>query len=611
VRRWTNSSILVTDIPVPAGSDVLPSTRLLKVGHCALIHIELLKDLATIYATPQNRERMALPFLQQIQLVEGLLEAQRLTLCVGSGISRRRLPLLNQIIALAFANIPLTADANASFAAISQYHAFHARLAVHGIASSDPCTLEEFRGLDVRIRCELCQPLTATYGDVFNTLEHILADKRALLDSLDFIQFNTADPDAAHYYIGYLLLEGVLHRVLTTNWDRLIEAAITISTSSNLHDVLEILLDTATWLNRNQSPSALAKVHGCVTQYPDHCEEIILTTAELQLATGDGWRRDAINEFLTGTVLFCGYSGSDYTLMVPLQVIAQLRAENNLDGSHFYIADENDLSTGGRNLIQGNDARHIRLWGNDIFSSLYFAYLRRRLQLVIDAAEQQTRHERAFPEWSDDCWTALIARLKVLINDDLGLFLDTRIGAQNARVYDEIASRLPIGISAIRTIFLNGNVPNRGRYRSLQFDPNKDIVLLILLAAMVDLTRRAGGPSLSFETTQAGLTLIENSGSRRKLCFLYGTYPTAAYHSISRYFKDIEDTDGQLPEFEVAVVPCSRYNVPDDNFPPAPILGKALPGVPKAQRRFVEPSRIFETTSYESLLEALQQELEF
>jgi hypothetical protein len=553
---------------------------------------------------------MARPFLQQLQLLEELLEAQRLTLCVGSGISRRRLPLLNQIIASAFCNAPLIPDVTTAFTALSQFHAFRDRLAARRIVSSDPCTLEEFRALDVAVQQELCRPLTVTYGDVFNSLEHALAGKQALLDSFDFLQFGAGDPDAAHYYIGYLLLEGVLHRVLTTNWDLLIETAIATSTSSSMDTVLEVLLDTATWLNRNQSPSALAKVHGCVTQYPDHCDQIILTTAELQLATGNGWRRDAVNEFLTGTVLFCGYSGSDYTLMVPLQVLAQLRAENHLDGSHFYIADESNLSTGGRNLIQDNDARHIRLWANDSFASLYFAYIRRRLQLVIEAAEQQTRQERAFPEWNDDSWTALITRLRGLIDNDLGLFLDTVIGDQNARAYDENASRLPIGISAIRTIFLIGKVSSRNKYRNLQFDPNKDIVLLILLAATVDLTRRPDGPRLSFESTHVGLTLIENSGSRRKLCFLYGTYATAAYYSISRYFKDIEDSDGRLPEFEVAVIPCSRYNVPDDKFPTAPILGKALPGVPKAQRRFVKPSQIFETTSYDVLLDVLQQELE-
>ncbi|HEX7286836.1 MAG TPA: SIR2 family protein [Candidatus Angelobacter sp.] len=543
--------------------------------------------------------------------MEILLEAQRLTVCVGSGISRRKLPLLNQIIALAFCNIPLSAEAREAFRTMSQFHAFHARLAADGVHSDDPCTLEEFRALNPAEQARLCEPLTATYGDVFNTLEHVVGSKRALLDCLDFRQFGAVDPDAAHFYIGYMILEGALHRVLTTNWDRLIETAVTTSTNLAIDAVLELLLDTATWLNRNQGPyQMLAKVHGCVTQYPDHCEQIILTTAELQLATGNGWRREAVNELLTGTVLFSGYSASDYTVMVPLQVLAQLRAENNLDSSHFYIAQEGDLSTGGRNLIQENNAKHIRLWANDTFASLYFAYIRRRLQLVITTAEQQMRLERAFPDWNDDSWTTLITRLRVLTSEDLGFFLDTFIGDQNARAYDERACRLPIGLSAIRTIFLTGRVPARGRYQNLQFDPNKDIVLLILLAAVIDLSRSTDGTSLSFESTHAGITLIERSGSRRKLCFLYGTYPTAAYHSISRYFNDIEDADGQLPEFEVSVVPCSRYNIPNDDFRPVPILGKALPGVPKAQRRFVDPGRIFQTNSYDALVEKLQEELE-
>jgi hypothetical protein len=554
---------------------------------------------------------MPLPFQQQIQIVGVLLDAQRLAICVGSGISRRRLPLLHQIIALAFRNIPLTAESRETFRASSQFHHFHAQLAVSGIATSDPCTLEEFRALDPAEQAHLCESLTATYGDIFATLEHVVGSKCALLDCIEFLQFGTTEADAAHFYIGYMILEGVFHRVLTTNWDRLIESAVSTLTDIPITSVVELLIDRPTWLDRNQGAhQLLAKVHGCITQYPDSCDQIVLTTPELQLATADGWRRDAVNELLTGTVLFSGYSASDYTLMVPLQVLAQLRAQDHLDSSHFYIAQESDLSAGGRNLLQNNDAKHIQLWANDVFASLYFAYIRRRLQLAIANAEQQLRLERAFPNWTDASWANVIDRLKVLTTEDLGMFLDSIIGQPNARAYDDRASSLPVGLSALRAIFLTGKVPARGKYHHLQFDPNKDIVLLILLATLIDLIRSPGGPSLSFESTHAGITFTEGSGSRRKLCFLYGIYQTAAYHSISTYLNEIESTDGQLPEFEIAVVPCSRYEVPDDAPPPGPILGKMLPGGRKAQRRFVDPTSIFQTTSYDALITTLRAALE-
>ena len=554
---------------------------------------------------------MPLPFRQQVQLVGPLLDAERLAICVGSGVSRNKLPLLNTLIAIAFRNVPLNDESRGAFRASSQLHAFHARLTAIGIPSSDPCTLEEFRGFDHAVQADLCKALTINYGDVFASLEHVVGTKSALLDCIEFDRFAATEPDTAHFYIGYMILEGVFHRILTTNWDLLIESAVGASTPSPVNSVLGRLVDVATWLDRNHGPyGLLAKVHGCATQYPGHCDEIILTTNELQLATAGGWRRDAVNEFLAGTVLFSGYSASDYTLMVPLQVLAQLRAQHHLDNSHFYIAQVDDLSPGGRSLIQDNDSQHIRLWANDTFCSLYFAYIYRRLQLAIATAVQQPRLERAFPAWDDTTWANVVERLRVLLADDLGIFLDTVIGEPNARIYGERARDLPIGLSALRAIFLTGKVANRGKYHNLQFDPNKDLVLLILLAALVDLTRSTPGCCFSFESTYAGLTILEDTGSKRKLCFLYGTYQTAAYHSISTYLNEIEDVDGHLPEFEIAIVPCSRYDVPDDDFPPLPILGKALPGVSKAQRRFVDPAAVFQTNSYNALITTLREELE-
>jgi hypothetical protein len=555
-------------------------------------------------------ERMALAFQEQITLMSRLVEAPRLTICIGSGVSRRRLPLLNDLIALAFRNIPLTHEAREVFLGFSQFYSFHALLAALGVATADPCTLEEFRSQPNETQSRLCHPLTPNYGDVFAALQGVAGSKRALLDCIEFQQFEIQNSDAAHFYIGFLILEGVVDRLLTTNWDRLVEFAVQASTSQPLTDVLGIIRDQASWLDRNEGAYvSIAKVHGCSTQYPDHCENIILTTPELQLATGASWSRDAVDEFISGMVLFSGYSASDYTLMVPLRVLAALRAQNALDSSHFFIAQETDLNPAGRDLTNNDADRHLRLWANDTFASLYFAYLQQRLLNAITTAEQQRRPERAFPNWEEAAWQALIPRLRALTTEQFGAFLDSVIGDPGARPYDERAARLPIEVSALRAIFLTGRLAARDKYQNIQFDANKDIVLLVLLAALVDLILGAGG-RISLETSYAGLTIVEDNGSRRKLIFLYGVYVNTAYPSLSAYLTEIEDSDGQFPEFEVAVIPCSRYDVPDEAFPVNPILAKALPGTTRARRRFVDPRLVFATRSYDDLVTNLRTILE-
>jgi hypothetical protein len=555
---------------------------------------------------------MPFPFRDQIEMLSAIVNAQRLTVCIGSGASIRRLPLLGDLIALAFRNILLTAEARQIFSGYSVTHGFSARLAADGVVTSDPCTLDEFRALtNHATQAKLCGSLVGNYGEVFAALEAVSGTKRALLEYLEFHQFDTPNSDAAHFYIGYLVLEGVIDRLLTTNWDHLVESGLQITSNQPVALVLDLIKDEGSWLNRNQwGRTALAKVHGCSTQFPDNCENIILTAPELQLATADGWRKAAVTEFLNGTVLFCGYSASDYTLMVPLLVLASLRAENLLDNSNFYIAQEGPLNPGARNLIQADPNRQIMMWANDTFTSLYFAYLRQRLQGAISTAEQQRRPERAFPLWEEKTWETVIVKLRDLTNEGLGAFLDKLIGDPGARTYDQAASLLPIHISAVRAIFLTGRVPARGKYQNLQFDSNKDIALLILLAALVDLSLAPGGPSLTLETSYAGLTITEGSGTRRKIIFLYGIYISASYPSLFAYLDDIEDSDGQLPEFEVAVIPCTRYDVPDDAFPATPILAKALHGAARARRRFIRPTVIFATASYDALVETLRTELE-
>ena len=252
-------------------------------------------------------------FKEQLSQADRALEATgQLALCVGSGISRGRLPLLEELIAAAFRNLPDSAPAMATFKALSENQVFHLRLGDKGITVGNPCSLDDFRKLEERTQIELCRPLVQFYGDVFRDLEIAYLSKQNLLEAIDIERFKTAEPAAPHFFIAYLMIEGRISKVLTTNWDVLIEKAIERSTLLPFAQFLTRALDEPTWVDRNNGPTPiLAKVHGCATQFPTNCGYIVITTPELQDAAAAGWRQSAVQDFLSGRALFCGYSGSD------------------------------------------------------------------------------------------------------------------------------------------------------------------------------------------------------------------------------------------------------------------------------------------------------------
>ncbi|WP_353070748.1 SIR2 family protein [Tunturiibacter gelidoferens] len=554
---------------------------------------------------------MALRFTEQLDSADRALEGTgRLALCLGSGISRRKLPLLAQLIASAFRNLPHTAQADQLFLAVSRGQVFHLRLADMGITTAQPCTLDEFRGLADAVQADICNELINTYGDVFRDVESVYGSKRELLEAIDIEQFERAVPDVSHFYIAYLLIEGNISRVLTTNWDRLIEKAVAVSTSKPTNDFLTVAKDDATWLQRGERNTAvLAKVHGCATQYPTQCEQIVITTPELQVAAANGWRQDAVTEFLSGPTLFSGYSGSDYTLMVPTKVIDVLRKANALPAARYFVAEDKDLTAGALQLSGDRPDHHLRMYANDTFTSLYFAALRTRFKQAVELAGQQTRPERAFTRWSDAEWDELVRRLHHLLEVDLPSLLDDAIGLPGLRTYDESVGTIPVRLSELREMFIEGRVQHPNLYRPFRFDRIKDLVLLTLIAAFVEL--KAGRAlSLSLNNEIAGLNFIESTGAVRTVCFVYGTYAPAVVPMVTSYLNDLEASLGPLPSFEVLIIPCSEYKVGTiPSFAPRPVLAKHLPGIATAIRTFVNPDVIFGASDFADLISRLRSEL--
>lgn len=547
---------------------------------------------------------MALRFREQLDSADHVLDGSgHLALCLGSGVSRGKLPLLAALIAAAIRDLPENDVAGSLFECLSLAQVFHLRLQEKGIIVNDPCTLHNFRELEESVQIELCQSLVQTYGDVFQELQNVYGSKQLVLEAIDIERFKNVDPDVSHFFIAYLVIEGRISRILTTNWDVLVEKALNTSTLRPTEQSLSVALDHPTWLNRLNGPvSILAKVHGCATQFPLSCEHIVITTSDLQTATAPGWRQEAVRELLSGRVLFCGYSGSDYTLMVPARVIEELRRSNCLPSAEYFVAEDKDLSLGARQLIGDHPNRHLRMYADDMFTSLYFAFLRKRFKQAIDTAQQQTQPERAFPNWNDDAWTDALQRLRHLIEFDFPSLLDSTIGLPGARPYDEGVGMIPVRLSELRQMFLEGRVQHSKSYQPFHFDPIRDVVLLTLLAALLDMGA-ASGVSFSLSVGLAGLTLTENAGAVRTICLVYGTYSPSVVPMVNGYLSDVEAALGTLPTFEVLIIPCAQYKVGTVSaFAPTPISSRSLPGGTVAKRTFVNPDVLFDSVDFGDLV---------
>jgi hypothetical protein len=192
---------------------------------------------------------------------------------------------------------------------------------------------------------------------------------------------------------------------------------------------------------------------------------------------------------------------------------------------------------------------------------------------------------------------------------ELPTMLDSIIGVPGSRGYDDFVAGIPVRLSELREMFLEGRVQHPKLYQPFRFDPIKDVVLLTVLAALVELGA-ASGFSLSMNGDVAGVTITESTGVVRTICLVYGTYAPAVVPMVNAYLSDVEATIGTLPTFEVLIVPCSQYKIgsfPD--FAPDPVLSKPLPGVPAAKRTFVDPDVLFDSVDFGDLMSKLRAEL--
>ena len=227
---------------------------------------------------------MALPFREQLEAIGAVFtrENGQLRICIGSGISFGSMPSLADLIALGLSSLEDGAASTAVFDRNAEQRGMRHRLGEDGYRVPDPLTLTEFRALPIDARTRACEQLCETYGTVFDELLQAYGSKRRLLDAIGFARFQQGQPRASHHYLAFLLIEGVAEKVVTFNWDLLLERAVAAATGADPSETMNIIKEKRAWVTRFDGPHKwMVKIHGCASQYPDDCDAIILTGHDL------------------------------------------------------------------------------------------------------------------------------------------------------------------------------------------------------------------------------------------------------------------------------------------------------------------------------------------
>lgn len=553
---------------------------------------------------------------QQLETLEAVAQgffrgSERITVCVGSGISSGRMPMMAELIARGFSGLGRDSRAHDLFRGYSSAHHFWFTATQEGYPVENPCTLDDFCLLPEGVRRKVCEVLCENYGNVFQELLECFDGKQGLLEAIGFQDFQASGPDCAHCYIAFLVIEGKLQRLVSANWDRLIEAAVDKFAPGPPADFLKVVKDEASWIRRHEGlDQLLVKAHGCCHDYPDNCGDIVLTTQDLVRSTvPNSWRQEALRDVFDATVIVTGYSLSDFTFNVAFTCSEQRRDSIQVDRSRRYIFQEADLSSSARCFIDNGPGKHVRLNANDLFSTMFYGWVRAGLRDALQGAHGQSPPERPF-HWTDDGWNAALQRVECFLEGGFPEVLDCLLGPPSARDWDG-AAEVPVAISNLRRLFLDGKVGEKTKYRRLQFDATKDIVLLLMIVALHEAVRGKAGWRLDPRSGHLGVRLLVPGGGSRQVFLLYGSYPQNACAVLTRYLREAEEAHEVFPSPEIVIIPCCPYQVPDDaGLEPSGILSKRLPGACEIRKRFIAPSQVLNAGDFQGLVAQVATALE-
>lgn len=171
---------------------------------------------------------------------------------------------------------------------------------------------------DKRTLGELCESfLWARKGDNLPTSLY------ELVKALQVQEFSKLLPTKAHYCLALLVREGLISKIITTNYDSALEKAFLECLGSNASssDHISVVHDQVSCVNQRTGLQGsgdclhLYKINGCADELAkdpeNYSKNILLTMTQLQSWRERGWAKDTFRMALrSNSVLFCGF-GSD------------------------------------------------------------------------------------------------------------------------------------------------------------------------------------------------------------------------------------------------------------------------------------------------------------
>lgn len=258
------------------------------------------------------------------------LNAGKLTLWIGSGISRDRFDMLPDLVlhVLDF----LRANINCDECDCPHFEAFQNALTMAGLtaAERDEVNIEQPLS-ESPFSTRLANGLAQRYADFLNIRVSGQPNDYLVRKGVDVAGIYgdpEIDSDAEHYCIAALILEGVVGNVASANWDGLIEKAYL--ELAGQREGLAVCVESAHLQQAGLRPKLL-KFHGCAVlarEDPDNFYELIIARSSQLAQWGTRPRTGAISEDLKLQVqqfrtLMLGLSAQDFNIQKLFEAARQ------------------------------------------------------------------------------------------------------------------------------------------------------------------------------------------------------------------------------------------------------------------------------------------------
>lgn len=286
-------------------------------------------------------------------LLEDLSTAERV-LWVGSGVSYGRVPglkvLLRRVLEFLQSRIDATSEGTEYRRALEEIVADHLSGELAAFRAN-PCEWAIPDDLSGLVNC---------YSKILGTEVGGHPQDYLLWEAVDVRETygaSTLKPGAQHRLIAYLLHEGVVEEIVTTNWDGLIEAAVEESQAANQPPLLAVLMTNESFRYARGS-AKLVKQHGCAVKAREaesYRKYLVSQSIDIAMWLSSDIYARVVSEVRTVAKdrksLMLGFSAQDYNVLVQIAAASQDIAWGWDPGDPAYVFAEPQISTSQKAVL--------------------------------------------------------------------------------------------------------------------------------------------------------------------------------------------------------------------------------------------------------------------